>query len=1073
MIKYKFLKYTFFSLIFLALLIAVLLIRITYKPLKVEYFLKYIDQDFVNNVLPKDNLNSATVSLNLFENTVTLNFDDIREYKIDSNKIEFNMFISSAKNINVGINAIKLFKGKFDLEHINIVSGDIATNAKSKIFDLYKLSTKSGQTEKSFSFPSIKIQNSNIKLNIKDTLDKIIFSGVDLQIKKSQKKLKLYNVEADEIIYEDNNENIIIKTKLAQFDVREDLISGQLGIIDINTLKSKDTFKSLQNLNFYKNNLTLKETRFKITLDGKLLIKTNYESIPIEIEGSLSNDYLLNADIDFKLADTKIPKELLNKKNPLNLSLTDTSDITASGFAKIKVFQNKLLAGSLDMKLKNSSESEFFISYDNFNYPIKYLTIRANILENEIKIENCTISNSASDISVKGKIDNLKKSLDADLEIFSKNIEIAKYNYLFKKIIGNKLFDQYKFLKFDGGTLKDANLSFKYSKDRFVIKSLKGDILKTKILFDKNLVVEIKKGKLKSIKESEVSVYSENISLSKNYIAINLKDNDLKFNNDNKYYFVSKLNTSFSRLSNFLNQFEDLNFSNIPTDHLEGNLDVKISLENTNQYNQPFKYKVAGKLNNFYYQKKEKKFPIKIENLNGNFLFEDGRLKVSGNAEINKSFSKIEIKLSKNEKLLIDIDSIASASSFNFLNEYNFLKSGTTNLKIRIEKNNLRDENWSAQFDGDLYNNNLEIGQVFYTKKEKEKGYLKARYYFKGDNLIKVENLTLITNDIIIRGDIMLDEKGFLKKINIKEFIRELDNYQALISFEERNNIKLFITGSSININNYFSDSKNGNFNSSIKIETDKLYLNGINFGSTKLESSLKRNEISVLTGELYYLDKSYASFDFNYGLDNYSKFNINFKNFGLFLLNLDLSNKFLKGSGDLVLNVDNTTKKIKSGEYLIKNFSIKDASFLARLLQLASFTGLLEILASDGIPFTNLEGSFNVKGSQILIEDTRFEGLSLGASTKGVIDLEKKKVDIKGVLIPAYAINDIINKIPLLGKIITGIEGEGIIGFNYKVFGSYENPDYSINPFSVLTPGIIRSIFDDIEKKNDNNTIK
>ncbi len=249
--------------------------------------------------------------------------------------------------------------------------------------------------------------------------------------------------------------------------------------------------------------------------------------------------------------------------------------------------------------------------------------------------------------------------------------------------------------------------------------------------------------------------------------------------------------------------------------------------------------------------------------------------------------------------------------------------------------------------------------------------------------------------------------------------------------------------------------------------------MNGINFGSTKLESSVKRNEISFLNGELYYLDESYARFDFNYDLNNYSKFNINFKDFGLFLLNLDLSNKFLKGSGDLVLNVDNKTKKIKSGEYLIKNFSIKDASFLARLLQLASFTGLLEILANDGIPFTDLDGSFNVKDSQILIEDTRFKGLSLGASTKGVIDLEKKRVDIKGVLIPAYAINDIINKIPLLGKIITGIDGEGIIGFNYKVFGPYENPDYSINPFSLLTPGIIRSIFDDIEKKNNTNSIE
>ena len=108
--------------------------------------------------------------------------------------------------------------------------------------------------------------------------------------------------------------------------------------------------------------------------------------------------------------------------------------------------------------------------------------------------------------------------------------------------------------------------------------------------------------------------------------------------------------------------------------------------------------------------------------------------------------------------------------------------------------------------------------------------------------------------------------------------------------------------------------------------------------------------------------------------------------------------------------NIDKKSKKIIAGEYIIKDFSLKDASFLARLLQLASFTGLLEILASEGIPFTNLEGTFKIEDSQLLINDTRFEGLSLGASTKGSIDLEKKKLDLKGVLIPAYAINDIIN---------------------------------------------------------------
>ena len=66
----------------------------------------------------------------------------------------------------------------------------------------------------------------------------------------------------------------------------------------------------------------------------------------------------------------------------------------------------------------------------------------------------------------------------------------------------------------------------------------------------------------------------------------------------------------------------------------------------------------------------------------------------------------------------------------------------------------------------------------------------------------------------------------------------------------------------------------------------------------------------------------------------------------------------------------------------------------------------------------------------------------------------------LEGVLIPAYAINAILNKIPVLGKIITGVDGEGIIGFNYKVAGSYKNPEYTINPFSILTPGIVRNIF-------------
>ena len=88
-------------------------------------------------------------------------------------------------------------------------------------------------------------------------------------------------------------------------------------------------------------------------------------------------------------------------------------------------------------------------------------------------------------------------------------------------------------------------------------------------------------------------------------------------------------------------------------------------------------------------------------------------------------------------------------------------------------------------------------------------------------------------------------------------------------------------------------------------------------------------------------------------------------------------------------------------------------------------------------------------------------KGFSLGGTTKGNINLNNKIIDLEGVIVPAYAINTLINKIPIVGQIITGIEGEGLIGVNYKAKGTIDDPNYSINPLSILTPGIIRNIFD------------
>src|SRR5262249_31194652 len=61
----------------------------------------------------------------------------------------------------------------------------------------------------------------------------------------------------------------------------------------------------------------------------------------------------------------------------------------------------------------------------------------------------------------------------------------------------------------------------------------------------------------------------------------------------------------------------------------------------------------------------------------------------------------------------------------------------------------------------------------------------------------------------------------------------------------------------------------------------------------------------------------------------------------------------------------------------------------------------------------------------------------------------------------PLYGINSVLGKIPVIGPVIVGKPGEGIFGVTYSVHGNADEPDVDVNPLSVLTPGILRRIFE------------
>jgi len=147
-------------------------------------------------------------------------------------------------------------------------------------------------------------------------------------------------------------------------------------------------------------------------------------------------------------------------------------------------------------------------------------------------------------------------------------------------------------------------------------------------------------------------------------------------------------------------------------------------------------------------------------------------------------------------------------------------------------------------------------------------------------------------------------------------------------------------------------------------------------------------------------------------------------------------------------------------GNFKVTDYRLIEAPVLARLLQVASLTGILSALGQGGgLDFVTLDGEFSYLQGNLKIKNARTYGSSIGITVEGLVNFETDTVDIKGTVIPAYTINRVLGAIPLLGRLLTGGKDEGIFAATYNIRGSIENPTITANPLLALAPGILRSL--------------
>ena len=102
----------------------------------------------------------------------------------------------------------------------------------------------------------------------------------------------------------------------------------------------------------------------------------------------------------------------------------------------------------------------------------------------------------------------------------------------------------------------------------------------------------------------------------------------------------------------------------------------------------------------------------------------------------------------------------------------------------------------------------------------------------------------------------------------------------------------------------------------------------------------------------------------------------------------------------------------------------------------------------------------FSLDDDTLYLRGARAFSSSLGFTATGSIGRADNSLNVDTTIIPAYEINALLGKIPLLGELFTAEKGGGLIAVRAKITGTFDDPHVSMNPFSALTPGALRGVF-------------
>ncbi len=87
--------------------------------------------------------------------------------------------------------------------------------------------------------------------------------------------------------------------------------------------------------------------------------------------------------------------------------------------------------------------------------------------------------------------------------------------------------------------------------------------------------------------------------------------------------------------------------------------------------------------------------------------------------------------------------------------------------------------------------------------------------------------------------------------------------------------------------------------------------------------------------------------------------------------------------------------------------------------------------------------------------------GEQIGATFQGRLRDTGGNMDMTGTFMPAYGLNRLFGELPLIGAILGNGRDRGLLGITFKLEGPFDKPRLTVNPLSLIAPGVFRQIFE------------